>query len=244
MKFHNLFVLFFAAFIVTACQSKQKDESISADVAYNKGLVLFKEAKYKKAAESFSTIYFQHPGNHLSTSAEIMEAYSLYLATEYEEAIDVLDIFIKLHPVHQDIAYVYYLKALSYYMQMSNPDHDQSKTYLAKASFEELISKFPNTKYAVDASLKLDLVNDHIAGSEMNIGRFYLAKNNPIAAAGRFTIVANNFQTTSHIEEALYRMVECYKMLGLKQEAEKYASVLGYNYPNSIWYQRSIALIK
>jgi outer membrane protein assembly factor BamD len=172
-----------------------------------------------------------------------MQAYSLYLAGEYDEAIDVLDMFIKLHPMNIDIAYAYYLKALSYYMQISNIALDQSKTTLAKEGFEDVIKRFPGTKYAIDSALKIDLVNDHLAGKEMDIGRYYLHKKNPIAAIKRFQNVVDNYQTTSHVPEAFYRIVESYLLLGLANEAEKYASVLGHNYQDNKWYKYSYELI-
>ncbi len=180
----------------------------------------------------------------MTPQAELMQAYSLFLAAQYEEAVDVLDMFIKLHPANVDIAYAYYLKALSYYMLISDVNHDQSRTFLAKDSFEDVIAKFPNTKYAIDSSLKIDLVNDHLAGKEMMVGRFYLKKKNPMAAINRFEEVIDNYQTTSHSVEALYRLAESYMMLGLPDEAKKYASVLGYNYPDSQWYSYAYRLVQ
>ena len=245
MRVVYLFALLSVAALFSGCKStKDKDEIvIPADESYRSGLNLLDEGKYKKAAESFSKIYFQHPGSPITAQAELMEAYSLYLASEYDEAADVLGLFIKLHPVHQDVGYAYYLRSLAYYMQISDAAHDQSKTELAKVALQEVIDQFPHTKYAIDASLKLDLVYDHLAGSEMNVGRFYLHQNNPIAGIGRFNTVLKEYQTTSHIQEAMYRMVESYMMLGLKDEAVKYAAVLGYNYPDNIWYKRSLHLI-
>ncbi|MES2215051.1 MAG: outer membrane protein assembly factor BamD [Pseudomonadota bacterium] len=245
MILRNSLLIICISILCVGCKSKKDDDTIiPAKELYAKGVESFDKQKYKNAAEDFAKIYFQHPGSPLSARAEIMEAYSLYLAGEYDEATDVLDIFIKIHPLHEDIAYVYYLKALSYYMQISNSSHDQSKTEQAKIAFSDVISKFSGTKYAKDAALKMGLVNDHLAGAEMNIGRFYLAQNNPIAAGGRFEVVIRDYQTTSHAAEALYRMVESYMMLGLPEEAKKYAAVLGHNYPESSWYKRSFNLIK
>lgn len=237
-------LLLILPFLLVSCKSTKEDLTITAvDTLYHKGELLMAEKKYKESAEEFSKIYFQHPGSAVAPNAEIMQAYSLYLATKYEEAIDVLDNFTKLHPVHQDIAYVYYLKALCNYMDISDAEHDQGKTSSANLAFLDVINRFPNTKYAVDSSLKLDLVRDHLAGLEMNAGRFYLKKNNPIGSIKRFQSVVQNFQTTNHITEALYRMVECYMMLGVKEEASKYAAVLGHNYPDSHWYSKAYNLI-
>jgi outer membrane protein assembly factor BamD len=231
--------------MLVGCKTAKDDDTIiPAEELYTKASELLSKQKYKSAADEFSKIYFQHPGCTLSAKGEIMEAYSLYLAGEYDEAVDVLDIFIKIHPLHEDVAYAYYLKALSYYMQMSNADHDQSKTALAKVTLTDVITKFPGTKYAIDAALKMDLVQDHLAGAEMNVGRFYLTQNNPIAAAGRFEVVVRDYQTTSHVAEALYRLVESYMLLGLQNEAVKYAAVLGHNYPESTWYKHSFNLLK
>lgn len=244
MNFRNLSLLLLCSSLLVACKSTKEDETITPeDTLYQKGTELLRSNKHKAAAEEFAKIYFQHPGSELSPQAEIMEAYSFYLAAEYEEAIDVLDTFINLHPMHDDIAYVYYLKGMCYYMQISDAEHDQGKTESAQVAFQDVINRFPLTKYALDATLKMDLIKDHLAGSEMNIGRFYLTKQNPIAAVQRFQNVVQNYQTTSHIPEALYRMVECYMMLGIKDEAKKYAAVLGHNYQSNVWYLRSHSLI-
>jgi outer membrane protein assembly factor BamD len=238
--------LCFIPLILSGCKStKNKDDIIiPAEESYNNGLTFLSEKKYKKASEAFAAIYFQHPGSAITAQAELMEAYSLYLEKEYDEASDVLEIFIKLHPLHEDIAYAYYLRGMTYYMQISSPSTDQSKTEQAKAAFEEVIRRFPGTKYAIDANLKLDLINDTLAASEMVIGRFYLNQNNPIAAIGRFDVVLKNYQTTAHIQEALYRMTESYMMLGLKNEAIKYVSILENNHRESAWYKMSYDLLK
>ncbi|MGX6960915.1 MAG: outer membrane protein assembly factor BamD [Rickettsia endosymbiont of Pentastiridius leporinus] len=241
-----LCILFFTSLSLIGCKSKKNNDDIVTPIPklYNEGITLLEKEKYKKAAEEFGKVFYQHPGNQVTPQAELMQAYSLFLASQYEEAVDVLDVFINLHPANIDIAYAYYLKALSYYMLISDVNHDQSRTFLAKDSFEEVIEKFPNTKYAIDSSLKIDLVNDHLAGKEITIGRFYLKKKNPMAAINRFEEVIDNYQTTSHSIEALYRLVESYMMLGLPEEAKKYASVLGHNYPESQWYGYAYKLVK
>lgn len=247
MKLTKLYCyLLLTSFFLTSCKSKKIDDELitPAPALYNGGLVLLENHKYEKAAEEFGKIFFQHPGDEITPQAELMQAYSLFLATEYEEAIDILEMFIKLHPMNVDIAYAYYLKALAYYMQVSGVQLDQSRTSFAKESFEEVIKRFPNTKYATDASLKIDLVNDHLAGKEMDVGRYYLTKKNPIAAIKRFQSVVDNYQTTSHIEEGLYRLVEGYLMLGLVEEGKKYASVLGANYPEGKWYKYAYNLLE
>lgn len=239
------FSLLTAMLLLASCKTTKEDLTVTpSDTLYKNAEDFLAKKKYKAAAEEFGKIYFQHPGANITPQAEMMEAYSLYMEGEYEEAVDVLDIFIKLHPMHEDIAYVYYLKSLCYYMDISDSEHDQGKTESAKLAFTEVINRFPTTKYAIDANLKMDLINDHLAGREMNIGRIYLKKQNPIAAIKRFQKVINEFQSTNHTAEALYRMVECYTMLGLKEEAKKYAAILGHNYLDSHWYNKAFKLVK
>lgn len=233
------------ALLLTSCKSKLKDEEIvPPEQSYASGVSQLEKGEYKKAAEHFEKVFFQHPGNEITPQAELMQAYSLYLAGEYDDVVDVLDIFIKLHPRHVDVAYAYYLKAMANYAQVSSVLLDQSRTRYAKEDFEELIKRFPGTKYALDAALKIDLVNDHLAGKEMLVGRYYLKKKNPIAAVKRFQTVIDKYDTTSHAEEALYRLVETNLMLGLKDEALKYTSVLEYNYPAGSWAQSARNLLK
>lgn len=230
---------------LSACKSKLKDEPIvPAQESYDSGMVQFNKGEYKKAAEHFERVFFQHPGNEITPRAELMQAYSLYLASEYDEAADVLDIFIKLHPRNEDIAYAYYMKALSNYAQVSEVKLDQSRTRYAKEGFEELIRRFPGTKYAIDAELKMDLLDDHLAGKEMLVGRYYLKRKNPIAAMKRFQTVIDEYKTTMHAEEALYRLIETNLMLGLTDEAKKYAVVLEHNNPSGMWYRKAQNLLK
>ena len=247
MKFSKILLsVIIVSLSLASCKSKVvSDEAIvPAQELYNSGLNALQNKEYKKAASEFEKVFFQHPGNSLTPQAELMQAYSLYLGGEYDEAVDILDIFIKLHPRHQDIAYAYYLKALSNYTQISNVKLDQSRTKYARTDLEEVINRFPGSKYAIDAALKIDLVNDHLAGKEMLIGRYYLKKRNPIAAIKRFQTVVEKYDTTSHVPEALHRLVESNLMLGLVGEAKKYAAVLQHNYPKSSWHQYSYNLLK
>ena len=244
MNLSKYYLLLITIVIISACKTKKTDdEIIPIRELYENGLKFLEQNKYRKAADEFERVFFQHPGNDLTPQAELMQAYSLYLDGEYDQAVDVLDMFIRLHPRHQDIAYAYYLKALSNYVQISDTKLDQSRTRYAKEDFEEVIHRFPGSNYATDAALKIDLVNDHLAGKEMLVGRYYLKKRNPVAAVKRFQNVIAYYQTTSHVPEALFRLVESNLMLGLKDEASKYAAVLGHNYPSSQWYQKSYNLI-
>lgn len=219
------------------CKSKKDEESIMvpAITSYQKGLEAFKKDKFADAADEFGKVYFQHPGAEITPYAELLEAYSLYQARQYSDSIDVLENFILIHPSHEDISYAYYLKSLTYYMQISDIHHDQEITEKTKAALEETIARFSGTKYALDAAMKLDLVNDHLAGKEMEIGRYYQKRLNPIGAINRFQSILEQYQTTSHAAEALYRLVESFEILGLRNESNKYASVLIHNYPESSW---------
>lgn len=241
----SLGLILSAGLVLSGCRSKKDNEDllIPAHELYEKGLNLLSKNKHSDAAEEFANIFLSYPGDEITPQAELMQAYSLFLDGTYEEAIDVLDTFIRLHPMNIDIAYAHYLKALSYYMQISNVYLDQSRTALAKDAFEEVIRRFPGTKYATDSALKIDLVNDHLAGKEMEVGRYYLSKKNPIPAIKRFQSVIDNYQTTSHTAEALYRLVVSYVSLGLIEEAKKYAAVLGANYPESLWYKHSYHIL-
>jgi outer membrane protein assembly factor BamD len=172
-----------------------------------------------------------------------MSAFALYQDLKYDEALAALDRFIALHPGHSQIDYAYYLKALCYYEQISDVGRDQRMTELALQSLQEVIRRFPDTSYARDAALKLDLTRDHLAGKEMEIGRFYEQQGNYNAAIGRFNTVVRSYDTTSHVPEAQHRLVECYLAMGLTDEARRNAAVLGHNFPGSDWYLDSYRLM-
>lgn len=245
MKFKVTLYLILLGFLC-GCQNKKPDDEkiYPVHLLYDNGKSYLAEGNYKKASEEFEKIYYQHPGSYVTPYAELMEAYSLFLSGRYEDVIDVLNIFIQIHPAHQDIAYAYYLRGLSEYMRISRSELDQSITVKAQDAFNQLIALFPHTKYATDAKLKMDLIQDHLAGNEMYIGRYYLKIHNPIAAMSRFKNVIDHYDSTSHTAEALYRMTEIFVMLDLKEEAIKYAAVLGHNYNNSKWYKRAYQLVK
>ena len=245
MKIKLLLALSAFVLVLSGCTNKKiNDEKVlPATLVYNTGKEYLEKGNYKKAAEEFEKIYYQHPGAAITPQAELMEAYSLFLAGRYEDVVDVLSIFIQIHPMNVDIAYAYYLRGLSEYMQISRSELDQSITEHAQKAFNELIARFPDTKYAVDARLKMDLIDDHLAGNEMYSGRYYLIVYNPVAAIPRFQNVIKNYGTTAHVPEALYRMVEAYTMLGLRDEAAKYASVLGHNFNDNKWYKRAYHIV-
>jgi outer membrane protein assembly factor BamD len=173
-----------------------------------------------------------------------MEAYADYQDLDYDSATGVLDQFIELHPGNSDVAYAYYLRALCNYERIADVRRDQTYAHEALKGMQEVISRFPDTTYAKDAVLKIALINDHLAGAEMEVGRWYMSQKLYIAAVGRFRTVIEKYQTTSHVPEALERLVEAYVSLGITGEAKSTAAVLGYNYPGSAWYKDAYALLE
>jgi outer membrane protein assembly factor BamD len=172
-----------------------------------------------------------------------MAAYAAYEGGDYTESILAIDRFLRLHPGSENVDYALYLKALNFYDQISDVGRDQEMTRLARDNLQGLLQAYPNSKYARDAKLKLDLTLDHLAGKEMQVGRYYLTRNQYHAAIRRFLNVVRDYQTTTHVPEALHRLVEAYLSLGIRQEATRVAAVLGYNYPGSVWYEDSFALL-
>lgn len=213
------------------------------EALYAAGMDALKQERFQEAKEFFDAVEREHPYSTWATQASLMSAYSDYMRNRYAEAIGGLNRFIQLHPGHRDIAYAYYLRALSYYEQIVDSERDQKGTELALAQLQEVVNRFPDSAYARDAALKIDLARDHLAGREMTIGRFYQNRGLPQAAIGRFRRVVEEYQTTNHVPEALHRLTEIYLSLGLTDEARKTASVLGHNYPGSPWYQDSYALL-
>ena len=230
---------------VTACGSSDEEAYVEGTVEelYNTGMDSLLAGDYDGASQMFDEVERQHPYSVWATKAQLMAAYAQYSASQYEDALNALDRFIQLHPGNRDIAYAYYLRALCYYEQVSDVKRDQKMTEFALDSFDELVRRFPNTKYASDAREKIDLTRDHLAGKEMDIGRYYLRQDQHLAAINRFRQVVEEFDTTTHVPEALHRLVEAYTALGLTQEAQKSAAVLGYNFPDSPWYVASYQLV-
>ena len=198
---------------------------------------------YARAVGLFDSVEREHPYSAFATNAKLMSAYGEYMRNRYTEALGALDRFIQLHPAHRDIAYAYYLRALCLYEQINDTQRDQRTTEQAMVALQDVANRFPNTPYARDARLKMDLARDHLAGREMVVGRFYQNRRLYAAAIGRFRRVVDEYQTTNHVPEALHRLTEIYLALGLTEEARRTASVLGHNYPGSPWYQDSYALL-
>ncbi|WP_370179871.1 outer membrane protein assembly factor BamD [Alteriqipengyuania sp.] len=196
------------------------------------------------AAQLFDEVERQHPYSPWARRAQLMSAFSYYVSRDYTKAIQSAQRFLSIHPGNKDAPYAYYLIALSYYEQISDVTRDQKTTEQALAALQEVERRFPQSEYASDARLKIDLVNDHLAGKEMEIGRYYERAGNWTAAQVRFQNVVENYQTTSHAAEALYRLTETSLALGIPVEAKKYAAVLGANYPGSKWYEKAFELVQ
>jgi outer membrane protein assembly factor BamD len=238
-------LLALAAVALVAC-SADEAEYVERPVEelYNEAQDFMNAEDYEGAAESFDEVERQHPYSVWAVRAQLMSAYAYYLDNKYDEAIISLDRFIQLHPSNRDIAYAHYLKALCYYEQISDVGRDQKMTRLALESLKELIVRFPSSRYARDAQVKLDLTFDHLAGKEMEIGRYYLRKGQHLAAINRFRNVIEHFQTTTHVPEALHRLTEAYLAIGVVEEAQKAAAVLGHNFPGSDWYIDSYQMVE
>jgi outer membrane protein assembly factor BamD len=234
--------------LLSACAGDKDKDALAPDEPvnslYTKGVDAMNAGEYKDAAKQFSEVERQHPYSQWATRAQIMEAYADYQNMDYDAAIKVLDEFIELHPGNSDVAYAYYLRALCNYERISDVRRDQTSAKEAQKGLQEVISRFPDTDYAKDAVLKTALISDHLAGAEMEVGRYYINQHLYIAAIGRFKTVVDKYQTTSHVPEALERLVECYVALGITGEAKKNAAVLGYNFPGSDWYQDAYRLLR
>jgi outer membrane protein assembly factor BamD len=232
--------------MLAACSGdKNKDAYIEkpVDDVYNQAMDQMVEKRYGDAAKTFENVESQHPYSLWATKSQLMSAYAYYENGDYGQAIIEADRFIALHPGNRDVAYAYYLKAIAYYVQIVDVGRDQKTTEQALTALEDVIRRFPDSKYARDARLKLDFTRDHLAGKEMEIGRYYLHRGQYLAAMNRFKRVVDDYQTTTHVPEALERLIECDLALGLTSEAKRNAAVLGYNYPGSKWYTYGYELV-
>lgn len=213
------------------------------DDLYNEAMDLLAAEDYVGAAQAFEEVERQHPYSRWATRAMFMASFAYYQATRYDDAIIAAERFIDWNAGSEQVPYAQYLIGMSYYERISDVGRDQNMTAEAQDAFTQLTRRWPQTPYARDAELKLDLIRDHLAGKEMEVGRFYLVRRQYVAAINRFERVIQEYQTTTHVPEALHRMVEAYLALGVRDEAQRYASVLGHNYPGSEWYERSYALV-
>lgn len=198
---------------------------------------------YQQAAKLFDEVERQHPYSSWARHAQVMSAFNYYLAEQYNDAISSAQRFLTIHPGSDEAPYAEYIVAMSYYQQIADVTRDQTVTQQASSAFNELIRRYPDSRYAADAKLKLDLIKDHLAGKEMEVGRFYQRSGQWLAASYRFRNVVDQYQTTSHTPEALERLVECDLALGLPDEAWKTSAVLGRNYAGTFWYRQSLRLL-
>ena len=232
---------------LAACSgSDEEDAYVERPVAeiYNEALNALQAGENEIAAERFDDVERQHPYSVWATKAQVMAAYSHYRNNDHDSAIVALDRFIQLHPANRDTPYAHYLRALCYYEQISDVARDQGNTAQARRALEELIARYPSSGFARDAKIKLDLTLDHLAGKEMEIGRYYLRLGHYLAAINRFKLVIDRYQTTTHAAESLHRLSEAYTALGLVDEAQRVAAVLGHNFPGSEWYIDSYELVE
>jgi outer membrane protein assembly factor BamD len=214
------------------------------DTLYNAAKDQLDKRSYKVAAALFDEVERQHPYSPWARRAQLMSAFSHYLARDYPESIQSAQRFLAIHPGNKDAPYASYLIAIDYYEQIGDVNRDQKISQQALDAMGELIRRYPDSTYAADARLKIDLINDHLAGKEMQIGRFYQRRHDWLASVIRFRKVVDTYQTTSHTPEALMRLTESYMELGVLDEARKTAAVLGANYPGTDWYERAYALIQ
>ena len=252
MKINKFLLSFFFMIILASC-SKDKDEvrkyilkekSLDLQVleTYQEGMSFLEEGDALYAAKQFNEAELLFSQSEWAPKSALMAAYAYYSQDYLNDAIAELERFLKVYPKHKNLDYAYYLLAISYYEQIVDEKKDLQSIILAKKYFEIVIRDYQNTSYALDSEFKVDLINDILAAKEMYIGRYYFEKKKWVAAINRFKTVVNNYETTIYAEEALHRLVEVHYIIGLKDEAKKYAKVLGYNYQSSEWYKNSYSL--
>lgn len=240
------FLLVPFVFLLAACAGDDEEPYVElpVDVLYNSAQTMLAEGDNVSAAKQFDEVERQHPYSKWAIKAQLMSAFAYYQANKYDDSVIALDRFIQLHPSNKDIPYAYYLKALCYYEQISTTDRDQRMTEDALKTLNELVTRFPDSKYARDAKIKIDLTYDSLAGKEMEIGRYYQRQGHYLAGINRFKVVIDRYQTTTHVPEALLRLTESFLAIGLVDEARKSAAVLGHNFPGSEWYVDAYQLVE
>ena len=248
-KFYYTFLITLFLFLVS-CSNTPKEKSLITEEnlelqtieSYNEGLKALKEGDVLFAAKKFNEVEILFPQSDLAPKSALMAAYSYYTQDYLDDAIAELNRFIIVYPQHKNIDYAYYLMAISYYEKIVDEKKDLQSIIQAKKYFILIKNNYQNSEYALDADFKIDLINDIIASKEIYLGRYYLEKKKWIAAINRFRTVIDEYDTTIYAEEALHRLVEVHYLLGLNEEAEKYAKLLGYNYQSSRWYEQSYSL--
>jgi outer membrane protein assembly factor BamD len=240
-------VLGAVALSLTACAGRDREELAyveqPVETLYAEAFEKMQRSRYDEAAAYFDEVERQHPFSEWARRSMLMAAYANYRQSQYDEAISDAQRFIALHPGNASAPYAYYLIALSYYERIYDVGRDQSTTMQALQALEQVVRRYPDTPYAQDARLKIDMTRDHLAGKEMSVGRWYLRNGYHLAAINRFQNVIREYETTSHTPEALHRLVEAYVSLGVDEEARQVAAVLGYNFSGSEWYEDSYDLL-
>ncbi len=250
MKKNNIISVIVVFLLCFSCAKKEikesiiKEKSINLQVfeAYKEGKESLEGGDVLYAAKKFNEAEKLFPQSEWAPRSALMAAYSYYAQDYYNDANAELERFIKIYPYHQNLDYAYYLMSIVYYEQIVDEKKDTESIINAKKSFETVVEKFPNSDYAIDAKFKLELIEDLLASKEMYIGRYYFDRKKWIPAINRFRTVIDKYETTIYTEEALHRLVEVYYTLGLKEEAKKYAKLLGYNYQSSQWYENTYAI--
>ena len=247
IRFISLIVMIF---FFASCSKEEKKEIVikekSLDLqvieAYNEGMKALEQGDVLFAAKKFNEAEILFPQSDWAPNSALMAAYAYYTQDYYSDVTAEIQRFIRVYPKHKNLDYAYYLLAITYYEQIVDEKKDLQSILNAKNTFEIVINKFPNTEYALDAKFKMNLIDDILASKEMYIGRYYFDQKKWIPAINRFKTVIDDYETTIYVEEALHRLVEINYIIGLKDEAGKYASLLGYNYQSSMWYQRSYSV--
>ena len=247
MILKNIIYIFILSFLCLSCSNKNIEQSEIKETnlefqmieAYQEGLKEFKRGDVLLAAKKFNEAEVLYPQSDVAPRAALMAAYSYYSQSYYGDSIAELDRFLRVYPNHKDISYAEYLLALCYYEQIVDEKKDLESIQNAKKFFLDIVKKYPNSDFAIDSEFKLDLIDDILASKEMYVARYYVDRKKWIAAINRFKEVIDNYETTIYVEEALHRLVEIYYILGLENEAQKYANLLGYNYQSSQWYENS-----
>ena len=247
---HSLWQRVVGVFLVAGflCACEATDPQLQIEKAdyqlYNEAMNKMYEGEYRSAAELFNEIERQHPYSNWAVKGQVMAAFCYYQVSDYDEVVIGVDRFVNLNPNNPDVPYAQYLKAMSYFEQVRDVSRDQSNSEQALKAFQELTRRFPENTYAKDSVRKIDLLIDHLAGKDMEVGRYYQKRDYHLAAIKRYRSVIEEYDMTIHIPEALYRMVESYLSLGMVLEARKMAAVLGYNHPNDEWYRDAYRLLE
>ena len=244
--FINILIILIFLFLNSCSNDKKKidiieEEDIELQMidSYKEGIKALEDGEVLFAAKKFNEAELVYPQSDWAPKSALMSAYSYYIQDYYGDAVFELDRFIKTYPKDLRLSYAHFLLGMCYYEQIIDEKKDLGPILKAKEKFNYILKKYPSTDFALDAQFKLDLINDILASKEMYIGKHYVKKQKWIPAINRFKTIVNNYETTVYVEEALFRLVEIYYLLGLTDESQKYAKLLGYNYLSSRWYKES-----